>query len=30
MKARLVFAAVILGALLLALLMADGSGWSPT
>jgi len=30
MKARLVFAAVILGALLLALLLADGTGWGPT
>lgn len=30
MKVRLVFAAVILGAVVLALMMADGSGWSPT
>jgi hypothetical protein len=29
MKARLLFAAAILGALLFALLMADGSGWGP-
>jgi len=29
MKARLFFAAAILGALLFALMMADGTGWGP-
>lgn len=29
MKARLLFAVAILGALLCALLMADGTGWGP-
>jgi hypothetical protein len=29
MKARLLFATVILGALLFALVMADGTGWGP-
>ena len=30
MKARLVFAVVMLGAVLLALVLADGTGWGPT
>jgi hypothetical protein len=30
MKARLIFAAVMLGAVLLALVLADGTGWGPT
>jgi hypothetical protein len=29
MKARLYFAAAILGALFFALMMADGTGWGP-
>jgi hypothetical protein len=29
MKARILFAAVILGAVLFALVMADGTGWGP-
>jgi len=30
MKARLIFAVVILGVVLLAFVLADGSGWGPT
>jgi hypothetical protein len=29
MKARLLFAATILGAVMFALMMADGTGWGP-